>query len=431
MHPPSSPCSIRVIRHLQYNQRWAAKLEKKKAKQAERDAKQRQQREAADKRKREEEAKKKVNPFASGGSGLGGGLFGGPANPFASTASSTPTASSTTEDAAPAQAALKEHEEDDADSEEDGDEDEDEADRLAEELAMKAALDQASKSKGQWASTAPHYKPALYLNTVPESSSSTKSHSNAETNKLLKKELAAKKAVAEQKGAFDDDEDAKGRDKEQYEKMMLMDDVMEKFIARVGHEGRQVVRYEMGGQPLPFSAGNDVFKNLWPKEKSNGPTSIHPSKAQGGQAAAQRGAYDPSRVPPCEACGGKRTFEVQLMPNLVNTLRADNIADDKTASKPSDSASTDAQTKRRLELEAALGRSLPAQPSADGITRTAAPTSGSDSVLTRKTGLCWSTAFVFVCEKDCCLPRTDDDSGSNGKEGETWREEWVGVQFED
>lgn len=274
---------------------------------------------------------------------------------------------------------------------------------------MKSAISEAAPSHEDWSRTSPRYQPCLYLDTVPEASSSARAGERAQAAKLTAKEAASLKASGGGTAANATDEELKGLEKEGYERMLLdgMDEVLEKFIARVGAEGRQVVRYELGGQPLPFSAQGEVFNALWPKKAA-----VSPSHRK----------YDTSRVPPCEACGGPRTFELQLMPNLVNTLRAERIiGDTHVGSLPDTQSTLDEETRKRRQLEAALGKRLANPPSSDGISRSE---STSSTTLDTKTGLVWSTAIIFVCEADCCIPRDQ-------AEGETWREEWVGLQFED
>lgn len=287
--------------------------------------------------------------------------------------------------------------------------------------------------RDEWQSQVASYQPSLYLSTVPEASSSARAGEKAVKAKLAKQNGAAADSDDDDDDDGDDDgntgdADLKGFEKEGYERMMLagMDDVLEKFIARVGAEGRQVVRYEMGGQPLPFSAQGDLYKQLWPaSQNANGAGTAVSRGNHAVAAASSRPSYDPSRVPPCPTCGSKRTFEFQLMPNLVNNLRPDSIRGGQNdAQDPS--ADGDAATRRRRDLEAVLGKSLPSLPGADGVTRSRPEDADAAAKrLTQKTGLCWSTAIVFVCSKDCCIP----DEG--GKEGETWKEEWVGLQFED
>lgn len=459
---------MRVIRHLQYNARWAARLEKQRQKKEAREERKRQQLEQAKARKAEEEAKSKVNPFSMDSSsststastGLGSNLFGGGGDFGGSQTSTNPFAPPATTSAPEQDASSKSDKnnasEDDFDSDTDSDsidEEAEEEEQLADELAMKTAVQQtaASSLREQWSSQTSSYRPALYLNTVSEASSSARAGAKAQKKQLAKQQRGGHDSDDDDDDDDGDDagadEDLKGFEKEGYERMMLagMDDVLEKFIARVGAEGRQVVRYEMGGQPLPFSAQGDLYKQLWPTSTStsvSGATAISRAghavnaNANGNGIGGPhlRRTYDASRIPRCETCGSKRTFEFQLMPNLVNTLRADciqgnnNNDDDSTISSPADAL--DASTRRRRELEAVLGKSLPSVPGpgSDGITRSAGQDQADAAAkrLTHKTGLCWATAMVFVCEKDCCILREED-----GKEGETWREEWVGLQFED
>lgn len=425
---------------MQFNKRWAAKLEKKKAKQEEREQRLRLQAEQNQKRKDEEDAKRKINPFASGASQqTGGGLFGGgfgdsaQANPFAS-ASAAGEQSTDSPVAAGNEGQLQSSGANDEDDEEDDESEVDEQDRLAEEMAMKAAVEEAATNQADWTAKAPAYQPALYLNTVPESSSSARAGDKAETAKLTNKETASVKAS---QGLNASDSELKGLEKESYERMMLngVDEVFEKFVARVGAEGRQVVRYELGGTPLSFNAQGEVYDALWPKASAGRGTAV--SKAAFGPQAGNQRSYDASKVPPCPVCNSPRNFEVQLMPALINTLRPEKIkGDDSTSGDANADQHLDAQTRRRMELEAALGKKLAAQPDADGITRTGAA-NGQDAAATgparldRKTGLCWSTAMIFVCEKDCCIPRGTGEEGGSNEEGETWREEWVALQFED
>ncbi|CAO1616898.1 unnamed protein product [Parajaminaea phylloscopi] len=408
--------SLRVVRHLQHNPRWAAKLAKKKARSDAREERARQQVEQQRQREKDAAALKQVNPFSvatktQGSFAFGSDLFGGGFKPAGTGASAQEGAQ------APQDTTSSAEGDDDSDASSSDEEEEEEQDRLAEEMAMKAALSGVSARENDWtATTTSSYQPPLYLNTVPEASSSARAGERAANAKLTAKEAAELKASGGGTASNATSDELAGLEKEGYERMMLdgMDEVLEKFIARVGAEGRQVVRYEMGGQPLPFSAQGDVYDALWPATKAVGSKVV-------GAAAARR--YDASRIPPCEACGGARTFEVQLMPNLVNTLRADKIA-----SAPSDHAreigeespakpapSVDEETRKRQELEAALGKKLLASSDANNTQETS---------LDRKTGLVWSTALVFVCAQDCCISR-------DSVEGETWREEWVGLQFED
>ncbi|PWN50763.1 hypothetical protein IE53DRAFT_386929 [Violaceomyces palustris] len=407
--------SLKAIRVLKHNPRWAAKLEKKRLRREAREARIKEQEARAKAKAEEEERKAKINPFSSKptqsvGGGLGGMLFGADTfsantNPFAP---NEPSA----EETATLNAEEEAEDDDDDDDDESVDESDDEDQRLAEEMEIKAAIADKANKVSDWVKTVSKYPPQ-YISTIPEPSLSTKEED---------KKLTATQAKALKPDQEFSQEELQSFAKEGYEKMMLdgVDDVFEKFVKRVGVEGSQVVRYEFGGVPLPFHGRGSLYKKLWPKAKRSGPTSE---------------GYNPSCIPPCPACGSSRTFEVQLMPNLVNILRAETIKkgeeqtedDEVAASSNEDEKSLDAEAKRRAEIERYLGRKLPAQPSEDGIIRSnPSELQDSSKSLPSRTGLIWSTAVVYVCEKDCCIPRQGHDS-----EGETWREEWIGAQFED
>jgi pre-rRNA-processing protein TSR4 len=393
------------VRLLQHNARWAAKLEKQKARKEAAAARRRTQEAAAKAREEEEAARKKVNPFSAGagaaGTGLGGMLFGAPAP-----AAAAPQETTVVADA----------EQDDSESESD-----EEESRLAEELAVKASLE-ATQRTADWAAAAAHYAPAQYLNTVPEPSSSARRAASAKLTPAAKAALKAGDGTVP-----NDDAGLKEWEGESYQRMMVsgVDEAFERFVARVGSEGRQVVRYELGGVPLPFCGSGIVYDKLWPQASRN----ATPVSRQAMAASDKNGrTYTPSAVPPCEACGGPRTFEVQLMPNLVNLLRPTSIAGAADEAVVLDSNAS-AEERRRREIESALGRKLPSQPDADGITR-AKPQNeqqrlAEEAALRARTGLAWSTALVYTCEQDCCLPR------EAAAEGEAWREEWVGAQWEE
>lgn len=411
-------CRLRVIRTLKFNSRWAAKLAKQKARREAREQAQRERRAAEELARQEQQERSKVNPFGASantsttgaGAGLGGMLFGGASNPFAP---------------APSEVRAEQQDPPADGSESEDDSEESESERLAEELAIKSDLEAVPKGTS-WVTSSTKY-PALYLNTIPEPSSSSLSKKlTAQEADLLKK---ASTAAPGEAGNFDENE-LEGFAKEGYEKMLLdgIDDTFERFVKRVSVEGRQVVRYEFGGEPIPFHARGAVYSMLWPKAGSTDPKageqvsvtrSSFKTSATSGPNTELRD-YTDSNIPPCPACGSPRVFEAQLMPNIINTLKADSIlAADGTllSTQPEDTLSEDARRKR--DIERALGRALPQAPSAEGeaIKHTGA-------YLESVTGLVWSTAFVFVCSKDCCIP-------SAGSNDECWREEFIAAQFED
>ena len=126
-------------------------------------------------------------------------------------------------------------------------------------------------------------------------------------------------------------------DREAFES--AMDAAFQKFADRLAQNPEQVIRYEFAGVPLLYSKTDAVGDKL------------------SGKAG----------IPGCANCGGRRVFEVQLTPNAIAELEADD-----------------------LSLE----------------------------------GMEWGTIIVGVCEKDC-LPRQTE----KGEVG--YLEEWAGVQWEE
>ncbi|KAK5995701.1 putative 20S rRNA accumulation 4-like protein [Cladobotryum mycophilum] len=125
-------------------------------------------------------------------------------------------------------------------------------------------------------------------------------------------------------------------DREAFES--AMDATFQKFADRLAQNPDQVIRYEFGGAPLLYSKTDAVGELLT------------------------------KRTPPgCPNCNSRRTFEVQLTPNAIAELEADD-------------------------------------PSLDGME--------------------WGTIIVAVCEKDC-VPR----HANAGEAG--YLEEWAGVQWEE
>ncbi|KAK7398576.1 hypothetical protein QQX98_012054 [Neonectria punicea] len=125
-------------------------------------------------------------------------------------------------------------------------------------------------------------------------------------------------------------------DREAFES--AMDGTFQKFADRLAQNPEQVIRYEFAGTPLLYSKTDKVGE------------------------AVNKGA-----IPRCAACGARRVFEVQLTPNAIFELEADDLSLD---------------------------------------------------------GMEWGTILVGVCEKDCSPRGTE-----LGKAG--YLEEWAGVQWEE
>ncbi|EFX03374.1 pdcd2 domain protein [Grosmannia clavigera kw1407] len=130
-----------------------------------------------------------------------------------------------------------------------------------------------------------------------------------------------------------------------------MDAAFQRFADRVSQNPEQVIRYEFAGQPLLYSK-DDTVAGLWQTQQ------------QAGVGVTTMAAGPPR----CTACGGRRVFEVQLMPHAIALLEADEMG-----------------------LE----------------------------------GMDWGTVMVAVCEQDC------QGRGRVADKEATYLEEWVGVQWED
>lgn len=125
-------------------------------------------------------------------------------------------------------------------------------------------------------------------------------------------------------------------DREAFES--AMDATFQKFADRLAQNPDQVIRYEFAGAPLLYSKKDKVGEVI-----------------------------NKGTIPRCGACGARRVFEVQLMPNAIAELEADDLSLD---------------------------------------------------------GMEWGTIVVGVCEKDCSPRGTE-----LGKVG--YIEEWAGVQWEE
>ncbi|EPQ56421.1 hypothetical protein GLOTRDRAFT_59670 [Gloeophyllum trabeum ATCC 11539] len=352
--------SVRAWRNLRYNADYAKKLEAK----LEKRRKQEEVRKAAEKAK---EASK-INPFkangttpaAAGAFGLGAQVFGG-SNPFGNANPFAP----------PLQQAEPDHddepEEDEAEAEghEGGD-----ASSSSSEESLVTALASTSLEDSPWPAM-PSYTP-LYLNT---------------TSEYLPSPPPKPKLPP---GAQLLDADEGGKDakwlSEAYENSMEVDHVFERFMTRVGHEGKQCVRYDLGGTPLPF--GHDsVFDKLFPAPA--GPP-VPVTKGEFMVQPPQKRVYTPAALPKCPQCGGERVFECQLMPNLINVLKSSS-ADDARPGKLT-------EEERKKEIE----RALKAENS------------------TKRRGMEWGTVMVFSCKSDCCP-----------EQKKNWAEEVVLVQWDE
>lgn len=162
-------------------------------------------------------------------------------------------------------------------------------------------------------------------------------------------------------------------------------------------------RYELGGTPLPF-ASDGTFDLLFPAPPAAAITTVTKavfdaapmsSQTAQGRQQQQRRTYDPSAVPRCPHCGGKRVFECQLMPNLINVLRQQGEGEGKGKGMSDE--------ERKAEVMRALKGG----------------NGGANASGKLGIGMEWGTCLVFSCEGDC----------SEGESG-AWREEMVYVQWD-
>ncbi|KAF8661342.1 hypothetical protein AX16_001437 [Volvariella volvacea WC 439] len=329
--------SVRAWRGLRYNDEYAAKLAKKRAqKTAKKPVVLEQKPPAA-----------KPNPFSVSNSGK--------PNPFglgAQIFSSAPSTAPLTGD-------------DDSDAESEA--------STSSEKSLLTAMAATTLTESDWVN-APAFDP-LYLSTVSEY-----------LPPLPKVKLPAGVEIVDPS----DEKDVKDVSwaSEAYEDSMEVDKVFERFNKIVGFEGEQCVRYDLGGRPLLF-ASDTIFDLLFPKPPAPAIQTV--TKAAFTVTPPAKRTFDLSAVPPCPRCKGRRVFECQLMPNLINVLSK---SDGDRFSKLTDD-------ERRKALEKALKGA-----DADGE------------------GMEWGTCLVFSCETDCC-------TGDDGTESKTcWREEYVLVQWD-
>jgi len=295
--------SVRAWRGLRYNERYAAKLEKKKAK--------RRAEELAEAKMVEEEAERrraaKTNPFSINAPssppnpfGLGSQIFG----QSASDASET------------GQEETDKKQGDKSDTEDEDGDDEDEY--------LVTAMAANTLKASEWAST-PAYE-EFYLSTTteyvpPASKEKTPKNTRVDQDDT---ELPSKDATWALEG---------------YENSLDVDHAFERFSQRVGYEGEQCLRYDFGGTPLPF-ASDKIFDRLFPvPPKPNMPVTKPVSMV----VPVAKRVYDPSSIPTCPHCKCQRVFECQLMPNLINILKSN---DDK---KEKDRQMTEEERKKEVE----------------------------------------------------------------------------------
>lgn len=166
-----------------------------------------------------------------------------------------------------------------------------------------------------------------------------------------------------------------------------VDDIFERFVRRLqsAEDGtNQVLRYDFDAVPLPYSSSSPLFKKLFPGAPTRAPASEE-------EEVNLAEFYSTKVVPKCQ-CGSERVFELQLVPQLINTLRPSALST--TGEVPGTQEKEQTEAERRAELERL----------AKGEAR------GDDNAAEME----WGTIMVFGCKGDCV--------GVS--------EEWVGVEWE-
>ncbi|KAF5393794.1 hypothetical protein D9757_000383 [Collybiopsis confluens] len=361
--------SVRAWRGLRYNDKYAAKLEAKIARKREQEEAMRRAAEQADKAKQAAQS----NPFsmkstsaASNPFGLGAQIFGGAKVP-----TSTENSNEIEEDQA-----FENQEEDDTESD---------AESSSSSESLLTAMTRTTLDESPWKAS-PAYMPSLYLSTASEYLPPKPK------SKMIPPGAQISDPAADERGR------GGGKDIswafEPYENSLEVDQVFERFTKRVEYEGEQCIRYELNGTPLPFSS-DKIFQSLFPTPITDPLPVIKPDFKV---VIPPRRVYSPYSSPssprllsPCPICKGKRIFECQLMPNLINILR---------------DSSNKSESKKKMSDEE---RHAAVQKMLKGGT---------------EKGMEWGTCMVFSCENDC---RVDAD----GKElKNVWREEHVLVQWD-
>jgi pre-rRNA-processing protein TSR4 len=182
---------------------------------------------------------------------------------------------------------------------------------------------------------------------------------------------------------------------------------------------RSVPSYDLSGIPLPF-ASDAIYKRLFPLAHSAAPSPGTLTIATGGNEGAPAGdshhgggrTYDAAIIPPCDACGGPRAFECQLMPNLINVLRQARHARGDAAAPGAKTTKMQTNEERRAEV-ARLLRGETIKP---------------DKGVAESGDMEWGTCMVFSCVQNCCRIRSADGKWSDARLA--WKDEYVLVQWD-
>ena len=151
-------------------------------------------------------------------------------------------------------------------------------------------------------------------------------------------------------------------------------------------------RYELNGVPLPYSVSSPLTSTLFPGLVQ----ACRAQKAEDEDPSPS--AFfkpPPALIPACEQCKGKRVFELQLVPSLINVLRPHLLS---TSGEAPDAQKQQGENQGKTELSE-KERKEELEKIAKGEV---------------DEGMEWGSIVVFSCEADCVGVR----------------EEWVGVEWE-
>lgn len=277
---------------------------------------------------------------------------------------------------------------------------------------------------------APSYQPAQYITTFEEyiPRLDHPHHAERKATGVSKEQQKYLKQGASDAIDVDKTGGTGGGPAEQWERVLPkgVDEVFERFLNRLNDaEGgeEQVLRYDFGSHPLPYSSHSELYKKLFPPLSS---TKGGQQTSRGGGASDEDPDSDDEEedelarrykprgvVPPCPRCGADRKFEMQLVPGMIAKLKVDNLTTLATVKKGKLSRTNKEQSveERRKELAAMLAGSSAEAPGA-------AEDDQDEELLAKsknQIGMEWGSVAVYGCGNDCV----------------GFGEEWVGVEWEE
>lgn len=263
--------------------------------------------------------------------------------------------------------------------------------KVAEKSGLLPASNPAATPSSLWSSDAASFK-ARYLTTTSEHLSpnfASKGKQGQLVQKLAEMSMSQadfddpkephKGGRTAKSGAGSSSSSGDGWSAEAYE-VMRLSGVEEVFLAfqerlEASDAQEQVVRYEFRGTPLPFQAKSTPYQRLFGNSAGPAPGTVVGRSAHAVSGSTDVRRYDEacSKVDKCPHCQSRRTFEMQLMPNLVNILEA--------------------------QLDMKAGEELG-----------------------------WATVWCFTCSADCLDAKEDSQEGLDWQ---GWREEVAMIELED